>query len=906
MVPRRYGLYLTGSSPNGPDVRGRGGTNTPRGRAVNFLVRLVNQGQDWTSSTAGGIRPLMSSHTFEFAWYRFRATFARRVTTYLSVTLLIGLTGGLAMASVAAARRTQSSYPTYLKSTNPSTFTMAIFGANNGGQGGASLIQKFQTISDIARIRTLNSGAAVILAPSGAPRLNTVNDVVTGGSLDGYLQKQDRLSVLQGHLANPKRLDQVEVTSGAARIWGVHVGEKVPIGFYAPRQMNIPGFGTAKVKPILTEHATVTAIVVMNSEVVQDDVDKAYGFAFLTPALTERATKIDAEWNMPVYYAIQLKHGDAGLAKVEARMVNLVPAGLTYEFHVSSHVTQTVELAVKPESVALGSFGIIAALVCLILSVQALSRQLRLGNDDRRILQSLGASQSDTFVESVVGSFGSIVLGVILAVMVAVALSPLAPLGPVRPIYPDRGLAWDWTVLGIGVITLLVILGGSAVLIALANSPQRIRSKLSKGPRRSLSVRRLEILGLPLAPTIGAHFALESPRGRGEVPVRSILVSAVLAVTLMTTTLTFSSGLHTLVSRPALYGWNWNYMLNPSNDVPPKLLAELTRDPDVAQWSGADYNVLTVDGQAVPMLLADPGAKVLPPILSGHAVRESHQIVVGNQTLAILHKHIGETVTVTYGSPSSAPVYIAPTKMTIVGTATFPAVGYAAAVAEHTSMGSGALISTSFETPSFVRAISTKDANLNGPNLVFVRLRPGVSAAAGKRNLEAIARQANAIFNKDPHGIGNYVTVLGVLRPAQIVDYRTIGATPVVLATGLAAGAVIALALTLIASVRRRRRDLAIMKTLGFTRRMLAAAVAWQATVDGLVGAVVGIPLGILFGRELWTLFARDINAVPQPTVPATAIVLVGFGTIVVAVIASTWPGRSAANTPPGLVLRSE
>jgi ABC-type antimicrobial peptide transport system permease subunit len=181
-----------------------------------------------------------------------------------------------------------------------------------------------------------------------------------------------------------------------------------------------------------------------------------------------------------------------------------------------------------------------------------------------------------------------------------------------------------------------------------------------------------------------------------------------------------------------------------------------------------------------------------------------------------------------------------------------------------------------------------------------------VSLAAGGRNLERIAHQANAIFAKDTNGYGNSVSVLGVQRPAQIVDYRTIGATPVLLATGLAAGAVIALALTLMASVRRRRRDLAILKTLGFTRRMLAASVAWQATLDGLIGALVGLPLGILLGRELWTLFARDINAVPQPTIPALALVLVGFGSLVVAIIAAGWPGRSAATTPPGLVLRSE
>jgi hypothetical protein len=644
----------------------------------------------------------------------------------------------------------------------------------------------------------------------------------------------------------------------------------------------------------------------MNSEVIQDDVDRSYGFAFLTPAMTARAATIDADWKSPVYYAIQLRHGGRDLARVEAQLVRLIPSRFTHEFHDSSSVTATVELAVKPESVALGAFGLIAALVCLMLSVQALSRQLRQGNDERRILQSLGASQSDTFAESMVGVFGTLVVGVTLAVVVAVALSPLGPLGPIRPLYPDRGIAWDWTVLIIGVIILFVVLFSAAILIALANSPQRIRASRSVRPRRSATVRRLQLLGLPIAPTIGTHFALESPRGRGEVPVRSILVGAILAVTLMTTTLTFSSGFNTLISHPALYGWNWNYMLNPSNNVPLSTLRQLNHDPYVAQWSGANYDVITIDGLTVPMLISNPRAKVAPPILSGHGLRSDHEIVLGDQTLALLHRRVGQTVVVTYGSPSSAPIYIPPTTLTIVGTATFPAIGYAAAVAEHTSMGTGALLPEGFEPSSFTRAVTSSDPNLQGPELVLIRLRAGVDAAAAKRNLEGIAHDANVAFNRDPHAIGNYVAVLGVQRPAQIVDYRSIGATPVLLATGLAAGAVIALALTLMASVRRRRRDLAIMKTLGFTRRMLAAAVTWQATVDGVIGAAIGIPLGILLGRELWTLFARDINAVPQPTVPAIAILLVGLGTVVIAIMAALWPGRSAASTPPGLVLRSE
>ena len=44
---------------------------------------------------------------------------------------------------------------------------------------------------------------------------------------------------------------------------------------------------------MLTVRATVTAIVAMNGEVIQDDVDRAYGFAFITPAMTKRAAAID-------------------------------------------------------------------------------------------------------------------------------------------------------------------------------------------------------------------------------------------------------------------------------------------------------------------------------------------------------------------------------------------------------------------------------------------------------------------------------------------------------------------------------------------------------------------------------------------------------------------------------------
>jgi len=303
-------------------------------------------------------------------------------------------------------------------------------------------------------------------------------------------------------------------------------------------------------------------------------------------------------------------------------------------------------------------------------------------------------------------------------------------------------------------------------------------------------------------------------------------------------------------------------------------------------------------------LLQSTDAKLSPPILAGHGLKTSRQIVLGAGTLNQLHKRIGDTVIVSLGSKKDAPYYIPPTPLKIVGTATLPAVGYSSFVAEHTSMGTGALIPLDFTNVPF--SGHSSDPNLNGPELVFVRMRAGVSATAGREDMQRIANAANRVFAGDKNAEGNSVEVLGVLRPVQIVNYRSIGSTPIFLAAGLALGAVLALGLMLASSVRRRRRDLALLKTLGFTHRQLASAVAWQATTTALIGVVVGLPFGVVIGRQLWTLFARSIYAVPDPTVPLLSVIMVGVGTVVFANLVAVLPGRNAARTPAALALRAE
>ena len=334
----------------------------------------------------------------------------------------------------------------------------------------------------------------------------------------------------------------------------------------------------------------------------------------------------------------------------------------------------------------------------------------------------------------------------------------------------------------------------------------------------------------------------------------------------------------------------------------------LKHDKDVAAYSGASFNNLQMDGQEVPFLLENDGATVTPPILTGHGFQGETRLC------SVRHRWRSCTSTSARTSPSRSalrptrPVYIPPTRLRIVGTATFPAIGFASTVSDHTSMGTGVLIPFQDLPKSFVAAMdSGPDPALVGPNLVFVRIRTGVPTAVALANLHHVVAAADAAFAGAPGGAaGNAIVVQGVQRPAEIANYRTIGLTPALLVTGLVLGAIAALTLTLVASVRQRRRDLALLKTIGFVRRQLAAAVAWQATTAGVVGIVVGIPLGVVVGRWLWDRFAEQINAVPYPTVSVPSVVLVALGTVLLANLVAVLPARSAARTSTAFMLRGE
>ena len=485
---------------------------------------------------------------------------------------------------------------------------------------------------------------------------------------------------------------------------------------------------------------------------------------------------------------------------VEREIAGVAPRGDQVTDHDLTPVVAKADRALKPISIALGVFGAVALLATVLVATQLVARRLRVDREDLRILRALGADPADIIIDGLIGIEAALALGSILAVVIAVALSPLSPLGPVAPVYPGRGLSWDWTVLGFGLLALITVLGGTAALLAFAAAPHRItlrpRLRPTSGARVVASAARA---GLSGPGVVGVRMALEPGEGRAAVPVRSALLGSVLAVALVVTTLTFGDSLHTLVANPPLYGWNWTYTLNPvgsgGGEVPQVALAMLKHDKDVAAYSGASYNDLQVDGQEVPFLLENDGAPVTPPILTGHGFQGGNEVVLGAATMAQLHKHVGESVTISFGTPADAPVDVPPTRLRIVGTATFPAIGFASTVSDHTSMGTGVLIPFQVLPKAFVAAIdSGPDAALVGPNLVLVRTRTGVPAAAALANLQHIVAAADRALAAAPGGsAGNAIVVQGVQRPAEIANYKTIGLTPAFLVTGLVLGAIAAL-----------------------------------------------------------------------------------------------------------------
>src|ERR1700722_9843842 len=172
------------------------------------------------------------------AWYRFGRTLRRRWTGYLAITLLLGLVGGLAIGSIAAARRTQGAYPAYLAATNPSDLTVltGLSGPGNTPGYDPAVIKKIAALPGVRHVASYAGLNVAILGLDGHAVAAPYIGGARPGGLGGEYFTTDRVTAVQGRLPDPSRPDEIAIDAKGTPS-PVHVGTVAQLGFNTTAQL---------------------------------------------------------------------------------------------------------------------------------------------------------------------------------------------------------------------------------------------------------------------------------------------------------------------------------------------------------------------------------------------------------------------------------------------------------------------------------------------------------------------------------------------------------------------------------------------------------------------------------------------------------------------------------------------
>ena len=105
--------------------------------------------------------------------------------------------------------------------------------------------------------------------------------------------------------------------------------------------------------------------------------------------------------------------------------------------------------------------------------------------------------------------------------------------------------------------------------------------------------------------------------------------------------------------------------------------------------------------------------------------------------------------------------------------------------------------------------------------------------------------------------------------------------------------------------VRRRDRQVAVLRSLGADRRWLVHAEFWQASSSALVPAAVGIPAGFIVGRYVFGLFADHLGVVEGAAAPMAFTAAVVGVLALVSIVAAVAAGHRSRRIAPALLVRT-
>jgi putative ABC transport system permease protein len=362
------------------------------------------------------------------------------------------------------------------------------------------------------------------------------------------------------------------------------------------------------------------------------------------------------------------------------------------------------------------------------------------------------------------------------------------------------------------------------------------------------------------------------------------MLGCVVATAAAATAVVFGASLSDLVDDPQAYGWPWDVTVITGagyGDTDPAVVSERLSQSDVRDDIAA-YSYYSVDPGLVlgegpaPVVFGWSNAYDTDlPVVEGRRPSAAGEALLGEGTAERLGLEVGDSVTTTSQEFGELDI-------DVVGIGVLPAVG--PFVADRAGLGTGAFI--------LVDAEPSDAGEVSSPAFTGITLRAGADPSAVLDRLEPDLA-AWSVLGEPP------VTHDAAVRPPMIDNVTELRLAPLVLGVALLASLLLGLWLTVTLSVRDRRRELAVLRAVGFGDRDVRRSVRWQGLTMIGVGVLIGIPLGIIGGRYAWRYFADRLGVALTVTVPLSWLALEVVVTVVLGLLAVALPARTAARLSP-------
>jgi hypothetical protein len=788
----------------------------------------------------------------------------RRWRSLLVLALLIAFAAATVMTAVAGARRGATAVDRLVEQTLPATVLVL---PNTGGFD-------WSAIRDLPEVAALSVWPLTQIAIDGLPpdEFAEVYD-------EEAMRTLERPVVLEGRLPDPQRPDEAVATPGWVDEFGLDVGDTVGVRMLTPDA--IDGYNLRGVEPEGLDGPAfdVTIVGVVRSPWFSDAVETEGKF-ILSPAVFDRYPEsvLGAANTSRTNALVRLHGGQGDIEPFRAGLARVTGTSTIDVWDIEAQFGEQVRSVTRFEANGLLVFASAAALAAVFLVGQSVARHTASTAIDLHVLAAVGLRPGQARWGAAAGPGLAAIAGSVIAVGAVVIASRWFPIGTAALNEPAPGIDVDGPVLAAGVVgvPLLVVV---AALAAAALTLHRPAGGSAEAPRQSRVVAAAAGAGLPVSAVVGARFAFEPGRGPQSLPVRPALLGSIVGVAGALAALTFSAGVDDATRNLERFGVVHDLELFigidgtdyfPADDI----LTAVASVEGVAGVNDTRSEVADTGNGQLAVLSVDPVGDPLEFVVSeGRLPYADGELTIGPASARSLGVGVGDTIELT-GTTGTATV-------TVVGIGLMPQLAH------------------NFYTDGGLVTAGTYDGLFDGFRFRagFIGLAPG----ADPISVVPAVQQAAA----DVPG-GEIASVSPAQEPSQVIELQQVRVLPVFLAGFLALLALGAVGHALATAVRRRRHDLAVLRALGMTRAQSRWVVVTQASMLAVVGALVGLPLGVALGRTIWRYVAETTPLLYVPPVALIALLVVVPVALVAANALAAWPGHRAASLRVAQVLRTE